>query len=49
MTAGWLELFRATVDELFAGPRAEFVKLRSRMIAGRMMTFIMDSRMTVAG
>ena len=40
----WLELFRNTVDELFAGPRAEFAKIRSRMIAGRMLSVIANSR-----
>jgi hemoglobin len=39
----WLALFRETVDELFAGPRAEFAKLRS---ARRMMEVIAASRLT---
>ena len=29
----WLALFRATVDELFAGPKAEEAKLRGQAIA----------------
>jgi hemoglobin len=41
----WLELFRETVDELFAGPRAEFAKSRSGMIARRMLEAIADSRL----
>lgn len=41
----WLELFRETVDELFAGPRAEFAKLRSAMIAKRMLEVIATSRL----
>jgi hemoglobin len=40
----WLALFQSTVDELFAGPRAELTKLRSTMIARRMMEFIAASR-----
>jgi hemoglobin len=41
----WLQLFRGTVDELFAGPRAEFAKQRSAMIARRMMDVIIESRL----
>ncbi len=44
----WLELFRETVDELFAGPRAEFAKSRSGMIARRMLEVIADSRLAAA-
>ncbi len=36
----WLEIFRQTVDEIFAGERAEFAKLRAEMIAGRMLSFV---------
>ncbi len=36
----WLEIFRATVDESFAGERAEFIKLRARAIANRMLNFV---------
>jgi hemoglobin len=41
----WLTLFRETVDELFAGPRAEFAKARSGMIARRMLEIIAASRL----
>jgi hemoglobin len=41
----WLDLFRGTVDELFAGPRAEFAKTRSEMIAKRMLQVIAASRL----
>jgi hemoglobin len=40
----WLELFSASVDELFAGKRAEFAKMRGVMISKRMMEFIAESR-----
>lgn len=40
----WLQLFQSTVDELFAGPRAEFTKQRSTMIARRMLEFIASGR-----
>jgi hemoglobin len=33
----WVELFTGTVDELFAGPKAEEAKLRARSIAGVML------------
>lgn len=33
----WLELFRATVDELFTGPNAEEAKLRALSIAAVML------------
>jgi hemoglobin len=33
----WLELFAETVDESFAGPRAEFAKQRAHAIARRML------------
>jgi len=36
----WLELFRATVDESFAGTRADFIKLRAEAIANRMLNFV---------
>ena len=36
----WLELFEATVDESFAGTRAEFIKLRARAIANRFLNFL---------
>lgn len=44
----WLELFRETVDEHFVGPRAEFAKLRSGMIAKRMLDVIATSRLAAA-
>jgi hemoglobin len=40
----WLELFRASIAELFTGPRAEFARLRSEMIARRMIEFVAESR-----
>ena len=36
----WLELFRETVDESFAGVRADFIKLRAEAIANRMLNFV---------
>jgi hemoglobin len=33
----WLELFHATVDELYSGPKAEEAKQRATTIAGVMM------------
>jgi len=36
----WLEIFRHTVDQLFAGERAEFAKLRAEAIANQMLNFI---------
>ncbi|MEO6656350.1 MAG: group III truncated hemoglobin [Pyrinomonadaceae bacterium] len=36
----WLEIFVRSVDEEFAGERAEFLKMRARTIAGRMQEFI---------
>ena len=36
----WLELFRETVDEAFAGERAEFIKSRAEAIANRMLNFV---------
>ena len=36
----WLEIFTALTDELFEGPTAEFLKMRSRAIAARMMQYI---------
>ena len=38
----WLEIFRAAVDESFAGERAEFAKLRAEAIANRMLNYIND-------
>jgi hemoglobin len=36
----WLEIFRATADEMFTGTRTEFMKSRAAAIANRMMNFI---------
>ncbi len=36
----WLELFESSVDEEFAGERAEFLKMRANSIAGRMQEHI---------
>ncbi|MBX3297577.1 MAG: group III truncated hemoglobin [Acidobacteria bacterium] len=36
----WLELFDATVDESYAGERADFMKLRARAIANRMFSYV---------
>jgi hemoglobin len=36
----WLEIFRETVDESFAGERAEFAKTRAEAIANRMQNYI---------
>src|SRR5688572_20538831 len=36
----WLEIFTEVTDELFAGERADFIKLRTRAIASRMLQFV---------
>ena len=36
----WLEIFSETIDRLFAGERADFLKFRAAMIADRMLKFI---------
>ncbi len=36
----WLEIFTGTVDELFQGETADFLKMRAGAIAGRMLQFI---------
>jgi hemoglobin len=36
----WLEIFRATIDEMFAGTRADFAKSRAEAIANRMQNFV---------
>ena len=36
----WLEIFRETIDELFAGERADFMMLRAEAIAERMLQFV---------
>lgn len=40
----WLELFIASVELHFSGPRAEFVKSRSRAIAARMLDYVLRDR-----
>jgi hemoglobin len=36
----WLEIFTSTVDEMFAGTRAELIKMRAEAIANRMLNFV---------
>ena len=36
----WLELFNTAVDEMFAGERADFLKMRAASIAARMQEFL---------
>jgi hemoglobin len=36
----WLEIFVATVDDLFTGERADHLKVRASAIAGRMLEFL---------
>ncbi len=36
----WLEIFNSTTDEMFAGERAEFLKLRAGTIGSRMLNFV---------
>lgn len=36
----WLEIFEVSVDELFAGEVADFIKMRARAIAGRMLQYV---------
>lgn len=36
----WLQIFNATVDEMFCGERASFAKTRAHAIANRMLNFI---------
>jgi len=38
--ARWLEIFTETIDRLFEGERAQFLKFRAVMIADRMLSFI---------
>ena len=40
----WLDLFRETVDRLFAGPRAEFAKTRAEAIAATLERHVSDDR-----
>ena len=36
----WLEIFEESVDDLFAGDRADFLKLRANAIADRMFNYV---------
>ena len=36
----WLEIFTETVDELFSGDTADFIKMRAHAIANRMLEFV---------
>jgi truncated hemoglobin YjbI len=36
----WLEIFGSTVDRLFSGDRADFLKFRAEMMADRMLSYI---------
>lgn len=36
----WLKIFRTTVDQMFAGTRADFAKSRAEAIANRMLNFV---------
>jgi hemoglobin len=36
----WLEIFTEVTDNLFEGPRADFIKLRASAIASRMLQFV---------
>lgn len=36
----WREIFTQTVDEMFAGTRADFAKMRAEAIANRMLDYV---------
>lgn len=36
----WLEIFNVSVDELFEGERADFIKMRANAIANRFLTYL---------
>ena len=36
----WLEIFEASIDELFAGDRADFLKMRANAIGNRMFNYV---------
>lgn len=38
----WLEIFLSTVDEAFHGERADFIKIRARAIADRMLNYVTE-------
>ena len=40
----WLEIFTSTIDSLFEGERADFLKLRANAIANRMFQFVAADR-----
>ena len=42
----WLKIFTTSIDEEFAGERAEFLKMRAHTIASRMREFINESETT---
>ncbi|HEX6085876.1 MAG TPA: group III truncated hemoglobin [Thermoanaerobaculia bacterium] len=42
--ARWLELFTSSVDESFAGTRADYAKQRGHAIARRMLEFLAERR-----
>ena len=39
----WLEIFDQITDELYAGERADFIKLRAHAIAGRMLQYVTNT------
>ena len=45
----WLKIFSVSVDEEFAGERAEFLKMRAHAIASRMQEFINEPEATGNG
>ncbi len=45
----WLALFERSVDEEFAGEKAEFLKLRAHSIAARMQEYIGITKISHAG
>ena len=44
----WLEIFTSTIDSLFEGDRADFLKLRANAIANRMLQFVTSARTRVS-
>lgn len=36
----WLEIFNASVNDLFEGERADFIKMRANAIANRFLTYL---------
>jgi hemoglobin len=39
----WREIFARTVDEMFAGTRADFAKMRADAIANRMLDYVSNA------